>query len=195
MECDGLFLSFTDELLEENKKFIIDLESDNALIPLSKIDLDNPLFNMIIVTEEVSRYLAQIKKLINSSATKNYTNISNLLHDILKVLTESGMLGTSVVHTETLLYQLLRDPERLYDRPDFSKKDIGYCIIPLAQSIMKKDLHSALAFEKFKMEMKDLDTYMKNKNGVFDLIFKVEKPPYLKKISPTIISEVLSEDL
>ncbi len=47
VECDGLFLSFTDELLEENKKFIIDLESDNALIPLSKIDLDNPLFNII----------------------------------------------------------------------------------------------------------------------------------------------------
>jgi hypothetical protein len=191
VECEGLYLAFTDELLEEHRKFVIDFESDNAVIPLGKLESDTPLFTMVMVSEEVSKYLAQIKRLINSSIVKSYKSVSDLLHDMIKVLINSGLLETNIIHVETLLYQLIRNKNKIYERPDFTQKDVEYGLIPLANAIMKKDIYTALAFEKFKMEMKDLDSFIKTSSGLFDPIFKTEQPKYLKKVDPAIIASVL----
>jgi hypothetical protein len=187
IECDGLFLMLTDELLAESSKFIIDLDSDDALIPISKLDKENPVFTMVIITEEVSRYLKQTMKLIDSSHTKNYTDAGKLAHDILKILLDSEMSGTNIIHTETILHQMVRDSEKIYKKPNYLIPNIPYCILPLKGAILKKDLYTAIAFQEFKAQMIDYDSFVKNDQGMFDDLFKVNKPKYLNKLSKEFI--------
>jgi hypothetical protein len=197
IECDGLFLMFTDEVLDSlekiNKAFnILENDSDEAEIPISKLDKDQPIFNMVIITEEVSRFLKQMMKVIDSSLTKkydkNYINslglagYSRLIYDILEILINSGLSGTSVTHAETVVYQLLRDPEALYKRANFKIKDIDYITIPLSKSILKRDLCTALSFQELKDQITDSDSYFKDSYGIFDNIFKTRPSIHLRKI-------------
>lgn len=212
IECDGLFLTFTDELLEAISKMgkgrgavsIFDSDSDEAEIPINRIDKDAPVFNMVIVTEEVSRYLKQVMKLMDSVYTRNYTNTYSdtetglsgynlLVHDILEILIDSGLSGTSVTHTETVVHHLLRIPDKLYERPNFAIKDPYYIPVPLKQSILKRDLLTALSFQEFKTQVTDSDSFIKNSSGVFDQVYKTKRASYLEKIDPALIAKVMAQ--
>ena len=190
IECEGLFLVLTDEILEDSKKFIMEYDNDEALIPINKIDKDTPIFSMVIVTEEVSRYLKQIKKLIDSVKTKSYTSPALLIEDIGNVMIEMGIGGLSLINIETLVYQLVRNPEKLYERPDFSKSTPDICIIPLSAAIGKSDIRTAFSFEKYKQQITDPDSFEKTSSGIFDPLFKIERPKYLTKVDSKIISLV-----
>jgi hypothetical protein len=192
IECDGSFLLFTNELLQESSKFIIDFESDDALIPMRVLDRDAPVFNMIVISEEVSRYLNRIERLVNSSTTKSFTDVSEFLHELTKTLIESGANKMPIIHTETLIYPLLRDSTMTYLRPNFKDEIVNYTLLPLSQAILKRDLYTAIAFEKFKAQMIDMDSFVKNGTGIFDPIFTVTKPKYLKPVDNKIIQAVLS---
>jgi len=212
IECDGLFLTFTDELLEAISKMgkgrgavsIFDSDSDEAEIPINRIDKDAPVFNMVIVTEEVSRYLKQVMKLMDSVYTRNYINTYSdtetglsgynlLVHDILEILIDSGLSGTSVTHTETVVHHLLRIPDKLYERPNFAIKDPYYIPVPLKQSILKRDLLTALSFQEFKTQVTDSDSFIKNSSGVFDQVYKTKRASYLEKIDPALIAKVMAQ--
>lgn len=194
IECEGLFLVLTDDVLEESKKFIMEYDSDVALIPVSKIDKEIPIFNMVIITEEVSRYLKKLKRLIDSSYTRVYKdNISQLIMDIGNLLLDMGIASTSIINIETLVYQLIRKPDKEYERPDFSKNE-EFTIIPLSTSIQKSNIYTAFAFEKYKKQLTDMDTFENVGNGIFDSLFKINRPDYLIPVSKKSITGVVGEN-
>ena len=193
VECEGMFLVLTDEILDEHKKFIMEYDSDEALIPISKIPKDCPIFSMIVITEAVSLYLKQIKRVIDSSKTKEYQNPSVLVKDILGVLLDIGIAGSSIINIETLVYQLVRVTNKVYQRPDFSKENVDYCLLPLSTSISKSDIYTSFGFEKFKQQVTDIDTFMKTGNGIFDPLFKTEKPNHLIPVTKKMIEDVIKE--
>lgn len=194
IECEGLFLVLTDDVLEESKKFIMEYDSDVALIPVSKIDKEIPIFNMVIITEEVSRYLKKLKRLIDSSYTRVYKdNISQLIMDIGNLLLDMGIASTSIINIETLVYQLIRKPDREYERPDFSKNE-EFTIIPLSTSIQKSNIYTAFAFEKYKKQLTDMDTFENVGSGIFDSLFKINRPDYLTPVSKKSITDVVGEN-
>ncbi|MBR1818306.1 MAG: hypothetical protein IJ772_05585 [Bacilli bacterium] len=191
IECEGMFLVLTDEVLEHNRSFILEYDSDEALIPVAKIADDIPIFSMIVITEAVSLYLKKIKRIIDSSYTREFTDPSKLLKNILEILLNMGISGTSVINIETLIYQLIRIPDKLYDRPDFSKEKVYFVIIPLSSSIQKSDIYTAFSFEKFKQQVTDIDTFKKSGNGIFDPLFKVKKPEHLIPVDKKLIQAAL----
>lgn len=193
VECEGMFLVLTPDILEENKKFIIQYDSDECLIPINKIAKDCPIFSIIVITEAVSLYLKQIKRLIDSSKSKEYTNPSDLLKDILTILINMGIAGSSLINVETLIYQLVRVKDKLYERPDFSKENVEYQILPLSSSISKSDIYTAFGFEKFKQQVTDLDSYNKSGKGIFDPLFKTVKPEHLVPVNKKLIDQVIAE--
>lgn len=194
IECEGLFLVLTDDVLEESKKFIMEYDSDVALIPVSKIDKEIPIFNMVIITEEVSRYLKKLKRLIDSSYTRVYKdNISQLIMDIGNLLLDMGIASTSIINIETLVYQLIRKPDKEYERPDFSKNE-EFTIIPLSTSIQKSNIYTAFAFEKYKKQLTDMDTFENVGSGIFDSLFKINRPDYLIPVLKKSITDVVGEN-
>lgn len=193
IECEGLFLVLTNEVLEETNKFVMGYDSEEALIPVSKIDNDVPIFNMIVVSEAVQLYLKQIKRIIDSSKTKSYQTPDAFMKDISDVLIDMGIAGTSIVNIETLIYQTIRKPDKLYERPDFSQPDVEYTLIPLAASIANSDIYTAFGFEKFKQQVTNVDSFIKKGHGIYDALFKVNKPAYLIPVTKHTISKALSK--
>lgn len=192
IECEGMFLVLTDEVLEYNKNFVLEYDSDEALIPIAKIPDDIPIFSMIVITEAVSLYLKKIKRIIDSSYTREYTDPSKLLKNILEILMNMGISGTSAINVETLIYQLIRVPDKQYERPDFSKSKVDFTIIPLSSSIQKSDIYTAFSFEKFKQQVTDIDSFKKTGNGIFDPLFKTKRPNHLVPVDKKLIQTILA---
>lgn len=193
IECEGLFLVLTDEVLEETSKFVMGYDSEEAMIPVSKFDNDVPFFNMIIVSEAVQLYLKQIKRTIDSSKSKTYPTPDVLMKDISDVLIDMGIAGTSSINIETLIYQMVRSPDKLYERPDFSKSTPDETIIPLSSSISNSDIYTAFGFEKIKQQVTNVDSFLKKGNGIYDPLFKVHKADYLIPVEKTTILKALSK--
>lgn len=193
IECEGLFLVLTDEILEETNKFVMEYDSEEAMIPVSKFDNDVPFFNMIVVSEAVQLYLKQIKRTIDSSKSKTYISPDVLMRDISNILIDMGIAGTSSINIETLIYQMIRTPDKLYERPDFSKETVDSTIIPLSSSIANSDIYTAFGFEKIKQQVTNVDSFMKKGNGIFNPLFRVKKADYLIPVDKTTILNSLSK--
>jgi len=193
IECEGLFLVLTSEILNESSKFIMEYDSEEALIPVTKFDNDTPFFNMIIVSEAVQLYLKQIKRIIDSSKTKTYSTPSAFMKDISDVLIDMGIAGTSIINIETLIYQLVRKPDKLYERPDFTKPDPEITILPISSSIQNSDIYTAFGFEKLKQQVTNVDSFMKKGTGIYDPLFKVNKPKHLIPVDKETIAKALEK--
>ena len=193
IECEGLFLVLTDEVLEETSKFVMGYDSEEAMIPVSKFDNDVPFFNMIVVSEAVQLYLKQIKRIIDSSKSKTYSTPDALMKDISDVLIDMGIAGTSSINIETLIYQMVRSNNKLYERPDFSKSTPDKTIIPLSSSISNSDIYTAFGFEKIKQQVTNVDSFLKKGSGIYDPLFKVHKADYLIPVEKSTILKALSK--
>lgn len=193
IECEGLFLVLTDEVLEETSKFVMGYDSEEAMIPVSKFDNDVPFFNMIVVSEAVQLYLKQIKRIIDSSKSKTYSTPDALMKDISDVLIDMGIAGTSSINIETLIYQMVRSNDKLYERPDFSKSTPDKTIIPLSSSISNSDIYTAFGFEKIKQQVTNVDSFLKKGSGIYDPLFKVHKADYLIPVEKSTILKALSK--
>ena len=195
IECEGLFLDLTSEILEEKDKFIMQYDSEEAMIPISKFDNDVPVFNMIVVSEAVQLYLKQIKRTIDSSKSKTYPSPDALLKDISDVLIDMGIAGTSIINIETLIYQMVRDVDKLYERPDFRNTSVAEkeSIIPLSSSISNSDIYTAFGFEKIKQQVTNVDSFLKSGNGIYDPLFKVKKAEHLIPVDKSTILKALSK--
>jgi hypothetical protein len=192
LECEGLFLILSDELMGESSKFIMDLDSEDVLIPINKLDVDNPLFNIVILTEEVSRYLSQTMKHVDSNLAKKYVNYDSFLHDLVKILVSAGV-NSNIIHSETLVYQMVRDIDNLYRRPDFRDVNAPYIILPLKQAILKRDVYTSFAFQQIKDIFTDPDSYKKSAGGPFDTLFVTKRPKHLEKIDRQFIMNCVNK--
>jgi hypothetical protein len=179
--------------IEETSKFVMGYDSEEAMIPVSKFDNDVPFFNMIVVSEAVQLYLKQIKRIIDSSKSKTYISPDTLMKDISDVLIDMGIAGTSSINIETLIYQMVRCPNKLYERPDFSKDTPDTTIIPLSSSIANSDIYTAFGFEKIKQQVTNVDSFLKKGSGIYDPLFKVHKADYLIPVDKNTIFKALSK--
>lgn len=198
IECDGMFLTLTDELLEECSKFILDLDSDDALIPLFKIERDIPIFNLVIITEEVSRYLKKLKQMIDTNRIKEYSTYHDFVQKFMDLLIESGLTRTKLIHVETITYHLIRDLEKIYLRPDFKKEEVLYQFISLSQSILNSDIYTSIAFQEFKSVMKNIDNYEQKNSGMLNNLFKTRNIEYFPKFDINYIKslrELIKKDV
>ena len=170
-------------------------DSEEAMIPISKFDNDVPVFNMIVVSEAVQLYLKQIKRTIDSSKSKTYPSPDALLKDISDVLIDMGIAGTSIINIETLIYQMVRDVDKLYERPDFRNTSVAEkeSIIPLSSSISNSDIYTAFGFEKIKQQVTNVDSFLKSGNGIYDPLFKVKKAEHLIPVDKSTILKALSK--
>lgn len=193
IECEGMYLSLTNEILDETNKFITEYDSEEALIPVSKFDNDMPYFNMIIASEAVQMYLKKIKRIIDSSQTKTYATPGEFLKEISNVLIDMGLTGTSLTNIETLVYQQIRCANKLYERPDFSKADLEIAVVPLSSAISNSDIYTAFGFEKLKQQLTNIDSFLKEGSGIFDPLFMVDKPNYLIPVKKSTINNALNK--
>lgn len=170
IENEGLFIALSEDIISKGA-FILNEVTDTYHIPLKKIDPTAPVFTIILYSEEISRYLALILGKIESAKTKDYKSWDEIVNDVAKVVLDSGMM-VSICHLETMLYSMIRDPLMITQRPDFSKPNPPHCCLNVSRAIIMKDMNTSLAFQGLKEQFKNVNSFVKTGESVFDPFFR-----------------------
>lgn len=174
MENEDVSLTISHFVLENNlSDFVNDREEGMVLIPAKALDSDEPVFSMTLVSQEITRYLMEVTRIIDGSKTKNYFQIEDLIVDCMKILNEAGIF-VRLTHMETLFYNMVRFAHDETIRPDFSREAIPYTILSMSRAIYKKDVCTGLAFDRLRDRFEDISTYRKTSRGIFDPFFRVK---------------------
>lgn len=177
VKLDGTFLTFSDNMLNLNnaKKIELPIDSENAILHLSDIKPGTPVFNIKYITADTSRYLKELKNIIERAKPIWYDNLDDPINDFADLVNEAGLKDKEMVYLEPIIYSLTRDPNNIMKRPDFSKDVVPVSIISLKQSIFKGDLYSAIIYQEITKLFKDRDSFFKDPSigdGLHDSLFK-----------------------
>lgn len=177
IQLDGSFLILSENMLNlaNVKKIELPIDSVMAVIHLSDFKPGTPIFSIKYVTAEASKYLKELKKVIERSKIEWYTNLDDPINDFAQLIIDAGLKDVEMVHFESIIYALTRDPENIMRRPDFSRKDVALNVVNLKTSIFKGDLLSTLIYQEITKILKDVDSFEKDPSigdGLHDNLFR-----------------------
>ena len=189
IKLDGSFLTLSEEMMNLSiiKKIEIPIDSDNAVLNLEDIRPGTAVFNIKYITAETSRYLKELKNVIERAKPIWYNNLDEPIRDFTNLIIEAGLKDKELVYIEPAIYALTRCPDNIMKRPDFSRKDVPLTIINLKTSIFKGDFYSALIYQELTKLFKDIDSFFKDPSvgeGIHDSLFKTSMRrdfSYMKK--------------
>ncbi len=142
-----------------------------------ELDFNEPLFNVKIITEEVSKYLKIIKNIIDGVRTQTYKSVEDIIADIFEIvfLANIGSKGM-IIHIETLVLNLMRDIEDNLKHPDFTElTEPNVQFLKLKSAIQHSDLFTGIVFQDLRRQLESPVTLRKNSRGIFDTFFHNEK--------------------
>ena len=173
---DGLFLTLSSEMmnLKNIKKIELPLDSELAILHLEDIKPGTPVFDIKFITAETSRYIKELKNIIERSKPTWYTNLDDPINDFADLIFRSGLKNKELVYIEPFIHALTRDPYNIMKRPDFRKKNVELCVVNLRTAIMKGDLYSSLIYQELTKVFKDKDSFYKDESigdGLHDSSF------------------------
>ena len=177
VKLDGSFLTLSEDMLSGNNLKAIDIpiDSDVAELKLSNIKPGTPVFNIKYITAETSRYLKELKNIIERSKPNWYFNdLDTPLNDFADLVIEAGLKNEEMVFLEPIIYALTRDQNNILKHPDFSKDNPEFMVINLKTAIFKGDLLSALVYQEVSKTCKDIDSFEREGigDGIHDSSFK-----------------------
>lgn len=174
---DGVFLTLSPEMmtLHNVKKIELPIDSEVAILHLEDIKPGTAVFNIKYITAETSRYIKELKNIIERSKPNWYTNLDDPINEFADLINRVGMKNKELVYMEPIIHALTRDPNNIMKRPNFSKKNVDVCVVNLKTAIFKGDLYSSLIFQELTKVFKDIDSFYKDPSigdGIHDSSFK-----------------------
>lgn len=174
---DGVFLTLSPEMmtLQNVKKIELPIDSEVAILHLEDIKPGTAVFNIKYITAETSRYIKELKNIIERSKPTWYTNLDDPINEFADLINRVGMKNKELVYMEPIIHALTRDPNNIMKRPNFSKKNVDLCVVNLKTAIFKGDLYSSLIFQELTKVFKDIDSFYKDPSigdGIHDSAFK-----------------------
>jgi len=173
---DGVFLTLSPEMmtLHNVKKIELPIDSEVAILHLEDIKPGTAVFNIKYITAETSRYIKELKNIIERSKPNWYTNLDDPINEFADLINRVGMKNKELVYMEPIIHALTRDPNNIMKRPNFSKKNVDVCVVNLKTAIFKGDLYSSLIFQELTKVFKDIDSFYKDPSigdGIHDSSF------------------------
>lgn len=155
------------------------LRKNNNIIPFSKLDDDTKLFEMVIMNNELTRPLYSLMDLLNKQNKDGINEtIDSMCNKLLGLIIEAK-ISASAVACELIINRLIRKADNIYERPDFSKDDIGdYTILTVTKSLEKNSSPlMGLSFQNIKRQILSEDMFNKRKDTSYiDSFYKTEIP-------------------
>jgi hypothetical protein len=134
-------------------------ETPCFFIPVSNTDL----------SEALQAIFALIEKEEGLSMHESYIRLIGLLGDTA--------LDTPSVHAEMILRALVRNPNNIIERPDFSgvMEEPEYVMLKMSSAILNSPgVTTSLAFERIRAQLTGTEIFLKKKSGMLDFLF-IEK--------------------
>ena len=176
VKLDGCFLTLSDEMmnLKNIKKIKLPIDEDIAILDIANIKPGTAVFNIKYITADTSRYLKDLKNIIERAKPSWYMNLDDPVNDFADLILEANLKNKELVYLEPIIHALTRDPYKITRHPDFSKKDVELVVINLSTAIFKGDLCSALIYQEITKILKDIDSFEKDPSvgeGLHDTLF------------------------
>lgn len=169
-------ITSVDDIESSNETLWANELQDMEFISINFGDIDptESLFNVKLLTEEVSKYLRITRSIIDGSRTATYTRPEEAIIDLVDVIFKAGIKSHGMmIHIETLIMNLIRSKHSQITRADYSgPMEPEIQMVKLAQAIQKSDLFSGIVFEDLRRQFELADVLKKRSPGIFDSFFK-----------------------
>ena len=172
IENEGMRISLSDAIIQNKNIFIEDKDSDYVLIPISKIDCDQPVFSAILDTEEISKYLNSLLSTIDRLSISKYETFDQLMDDMNHIIYTSGFVN-NIIHSECIIRSMIRDAYDDRKLPDFSNHDVKYKLLKVSSAIEKKDMYTALSYQGLRRLFKTLSIRQRYGTSLYDPFFRI----------------------
>lgn len=174
IDDDSLFLTLSNDLLSDHKSYIdIPHDSEFAYIELKNVGQDTPVFDIVLISAEMSHYLRRITKLLEGAEIKQRNDENGgynaLLEDILDFIRDSG-LKLNIINVETIIHTLIRSRDDI-ERPDFMIPNVPYGMMTIGESITGTNIYKAWCYEDLKKIFTNMNSYTRDKSSVYDVYF------------------------
>lgn len=173
LENDGMRLALSDEILKHKDCFVDDENNEELiLIPINKIDAEQPIFNSIIDTEEISKYLSSLIGTINRVSIKRFTSIDELMDEMNRIIYEAGFIN-SIIHFESIVYAMVRDINDNTLRPNWKDPNCQYKICTVSNAIELSDMFTTLAYQNLRRIFATLSIRKRMGTSLYDPYFRI----------------------
>lgn len=171
---EGSFLTLAEEMMTTNnmKLFDIPIDSDDAYLKLDSIKPGMAIFNVKYITKETSKYLKDLKGIIERSKPNWwYNDLDTPLNNFADLVITAGLKGEEIVFLEPVIRALCRDPNDISRRPNFSKDKVNTVIVNLKTGIFEGNIYSALVFERLTDTFENIRSFQTHDVGINDSLF------------------------
>lgn len=169
IDCSGKELYLSEELIE----------SVNKNKQIKFIDLENgeSLFNIEIDNNELTKPLYDIMSLLNKDLSKTEPwTLESISQKLTELLIMSG-IDASALQGELILNRLIRDPDDLFNRPDFTGKILPRYEVKTVSFCLENNTSPILgtSFQFLKRQLLNDNTFTKKfAPGYLDPLYKKE---------------------
>ncbi len=167
----GKELYLTDEVIELMRKN--NRGENKGIVMFKDLEENSCVFTLDIMNNELTKPLYDIMNVLNKERDKNYT-IPEILDYFCDLLIRAGINAHSL-QAELILSTLIRDPDNVMERPDFSgKKMPKYTILTITQAITNcSSPILGLAFQNVKKQLlNDSTFYAKHASSYMDDFYR-----------------------
>lgn len=173
IENEGMRISLTDVVIQNKTIFQEDEENtDLVLIPVKKLDAEQPVFSAILDTEEISKYLNSLIGTIDRLSISKFQTFDELMDAMNKIIYTSGFVN-NIIHSECIIYSMIRDINDTRKRPDFSDPNVKYKLLKVSSAIEEKDLYTTLSYQGLRRLFKTLSIRQRYGTSLYDPWFRI----------------------
>jgi hypothetical protein len=151
------------------------LEANNGYIPLKDIDEDQPIFEISINNNPLTKPFYDLIALLDSEKREDMdeVTIDTISQKLLDIFVE-GNMNVPVAAGEIVLNRLCRKPNNVQKRPNFGRTRLpAYKFYGLTKVVENNEsVTTGMTFEQLERQMTNLDISKRNGTGYFDPMFK-----------------------
>lgn len=155
------------------------LRDNNGLMKLKDIDDSTQIFEVIILNNELTKPLYDLMSLLDSDKKEGFDEITidTISQRFLDIIIESG-ISASMVSGEILLNRLIRKPDDVMSRPDFSLDKMPEYYIYTVTKVLENNesVTVGLGFENLKRQLTNSNLDRRTSPSFMDAFFKEKLP-------------------
>ena len=162
--------------------------NEDGVVNIALSDLvDNPVFFIKILNNEISKTMDDIINIINKNDVARSLNKDTALQSIVDKVVE-GDLTIDAVHLEVILSNQLINPNNILRKPRWDYPNVDYKFVSLNTALNNNpSIIVSLLYKDLGSVLYNPLSYRKNKPSFFDLFFHEQPQNYIKSdyTSPT----------
>jgi hypothetical protein len=160
------------------------IRNNNGVIKFKDLEEDAPIFEVIILNNELTKPLYELISLLDSEKKETIedSTIDTFSQRFLDIIIESG-IGASMVAAEIVMNRLIRESDNVMDRPDFSQEKMPDYNIYTIRKILRNNesITIGLGFENLKAQLLNPNVSQRTAPSYMDAYFKEELPTEILK--------------